>query len=98
MGQYHQFMNFDKKEVYSPKFLRKLTEWSYQRNDYMLEVEELLKTSWKGDRVFVVGDYVSDFYANSEHSDILLQIRNENPNIVLMSDYKYIYMGFYDLY
>ena len=50
MGQYHKFMNFDKKEVYSPNFLRKLTEWSYQSNDYMLDVEELLKTSWKGDR------------------------------------------------
>ena len=91
MGQYHQFMNFDKKEVYSPKFLRKLTEWSYQRNDYMLEVEELLKTSWKGDRVFVVGDYVSDFYDNSEHSDILLQIRKENPNYRNRSIYDYPY-------
>ena len=91
MGQYHQFMNFDKKEVYFPKFLRKLTEWSYQSNDYMLEVEELLKTSWKGDRVFVVGDYVSDFYDNCEHSDILLQIRDENPNYSNRSIYDYPY-------
>jgi len=91
MGQYHQFMNFDKKEICSPKFLRKLTEWSYQGNDYVLEIEELLRTSWKNDRVFVVGDYVSDFYDNSEHSDILKSIREENKEYQDMSIYDYPY-------
>lgn len=91
MGQYHKFMNFDKKEVCSPKFLRKLTEWSYQGNDYLLEVEELLRTSWKNNRVFVVGDYVSDFYDNSEYSDILKSIRAENKEYTDISIYDYPY-------
>ena len=62
MGQYHKFMNFDKKEILNPPGLLKLMEWSYQQNEYMLQIENLLKTSWKGDRVLVIGDYADDFY------------------------------------
>ena len=55
MGQYHKFMNFDKKEILNPPGPLKLMEWSYQQNEYMLQIENLLKTSWKGDRVLVIG-------------------------------------------
>lgn len=78
MGQYHKFMNFDKKEVIEPPSFRKLTEWSYQLNDYLLDVEELLKTRWKNDQVLVIGDYVSDFYENSSHSKMLKSILKSN--------------------
>lgn len=91
MGQYHQFMNFDKKEICSPKFLRKLTEWSYQGNDYILEIEELLRTTWKNNRVLVVGDYVDSFYYDSEHSDILESIREENQEYNNLNIYDYPY-------
>jgi len=78
MGQYHQFMNFDKKEILVPSSLRKLMEWSYQKNDLVLSVEELMKDRWKGDRVLVIGDYVDEFYENEKSSEILNAIRKEN--------------------
>jgi len=78
MGQYHKFMNFDKKEILISIPLRKLMEWSYQKNDLILSAEELIKDRWKGDRVLVIGDYVDEFYENKKSSEILAQIRKEN--------------------
>ena len=69
MGQYHKFMNFDKKEILEPPSFRKLMEWSYQENEYMLHLENLLKTSWKGDRVLVIGDYVNEYYDGEYSSE-----------------------------
>lgn len=91
MGQYHKFMNFDKKEVIEPPSFRKLTEWSYQLNDYLLVVEELLKTRWKNDQVLVIGDYVSDFYENSPHSKMLKSILKSNWLYHGKSIYNYPY-------
>lgn len=91
MGQYHKFMNFDKKEILEPPHLRKLMEWSYQENEYMLCLENLLKTTWKGDRVLVIGDYVSDFYDGSYSSEILDKIRKENKKYDIESIYDYPY-------
>ena len=91
MGQYHQFMNFDKKEVIEPPSFRKLTEWSYQLNDYLLDVEELLKTRWKNDKVLVIGDYVSDFYENSPHSKMLKSILKSNWLYHNITIYNYPY-------
>lgn len=91
MGQYHQFMNFDKKEILQSSYGIKLMEWSYQKNDLLLQVEELLKSRWKGDRVLVVGDYVDEFYDNSKASKLLKNIRNENSQEQTENIYYYQY-------
>ena len=91
MGQYHKFMNFDKKEVLSPQGFLKLMEWSYQQNEYMLQIENLLKTSWKGDRILVIGDYAPDFYENSYSSELLKNIREENEEYQCNNIYSYPY-------
>lgn len=75
MGQYHKFMNFDKKEVVEVSGFSKLMEWSYQGNDYLCAVEKLLKTKWKGDRVLVIGDYVDESYDDPRFESILSQIQ-----------------------
>lgn len=91
MGQYHKFMNFDKKEILEPPGLLKLMEWSYQKNEYMLQVENLIKTSWKGDRVLVIGDYADDFYDESYSSKLLKIIRDENKDYNINNIYDYPY-------
>lgn len=91
MGQYHKFMNFDKKEVLETPGLSKLMEWSYQKNEYMLQVENLMKTSWKGDRVLVIGDYASDFYKGQYSSELLKTIREENKEYNVNNIYHYPY-------
>lgn len=91
MGQYHKFMNFDKKEFLNPPGLLKLMEWSYQQNEYMLQIENLLKTSWKGDRVLVIGDYADDFYEGEYSSELLKTIREENKEYGLHNIYDYPY-------
>ena len=91
MGQYHKIMNFDKKEVLEPPGFRKLMEWSYQENEYMLQLEHLIKTSWKGDRVLVIGDYADDFYEDMYSSDVLKDLRNENKSYNLNNIYDYPY-------
>lgn len=90
MGQYHKFMNFDKKEVIEPSSFRKLTEWNYQLNDYLLQVEKLLKTTWKGDNVLVIGDYVEDFYNDKRFKNTLKQIcKNNSYNEKNIYNYPY---------
>lgn len=91
MGQYHQFMNFDKKEMLKSPYLNKLTEFSFQRNHLLLQIEELLKTKWKGDRVLVIGDYAPDYYDNNKSHEILKQIRQENQSEQSNNIYFYKY-------
>ena len=91
MGQYHKFMNFDKKEILEPPGFRKLMEWSYQENEYMLHLENLLKTSWKGDRVLVIGDYVNEYYDGEYSSEVLSKIREENKEYNIENIYHYPY-------
>jgi len=57
MGQYYKVINIDKKEYMRPNCGLKLMEWSYNRNPLILNLMEKLANEWKGDRVFVVGDY-----------------------------------------
>lgn len=96
MGQYHKFMNFDKKEVCEPPAFRKLMEWSYQGNEYLLAVEQLLKTRWKGDRVLCVGDYVSDYYNYDEFSSIFDEILKENKDYQEDSIYSFPYKEIFE--
>lgn len=57
MGQYYKVVNIDKKQyMYSDGGI-KLMEWSYNRNPLILNLMNKLANEWKGDRVFVVGDY-----------------------------------------
>lgn len=91
MGQYHQFMNFDKKEVCGPSGLKKLMEWSYQGNDYIHMVENLLKTTWKGDRVLCVGDYVDDAYYDERFIELFDKIQSENSEYNQFNIYFYPY-------
>lgn len=57
MGQYYVVVNIDKKEYIKPDCGVKLMEWSYNRNPLVLNLMKKLANEWKGDRVFVVGDY-----------------------------------------
>lgn len=63
MGQYYRIINVDKEEVlYSFDFGngQKLMEWSYCENPMCLAMLNLMADEWKGDRVYVVGDYADD--------------------------------------
>ena len=65
MGQYYKVINVDKKEYISPWDFdsgAKLLEWSYicsdgHANHFVAKMVQLMTGSWKGDRVYVVGDY-----------------------------------------
>lgn len=57
MGQYYKVVNIDKKEYMYSEAGIKLMEWSYNRNTLVLNLMKKLANEWKGDRVFVVGDY-----------------------------------------
>ncbi len=91
MGQYHKFMNFDKKEVIEPSSFRKLMEWSYQGNDYLCAVEKLLKNEWKGDRVLVIGDYIDESYDDPIFEKLLTEIQKENSSYGIGNIYWYPY-------
>lgn len=68
MGQYYQIINMDKQEVLHPDTFdcgAKLTEWSFNENDFVQAFLWLMTTSWKGDRVYVIGDYAEP----NEYSD-----------------------------
>lgn len=68
MGQYYKIVNVDKEEMLYPfKFNcgLKLMKWAYANNPMVLALYNLLATSWKGDRVYVIGDY-ADFSVPSE--------------------------------
>ena len=79
MGQYYKVINFDKKQYLDPSSFRKLMEWSYNANDLVLNLEKKLATEWKGDRVFVVGDYaLSSDREGCYDYELLRQLEMEN--------------------
>lgn len=60
MGQYYGIINIDKKQHIYPHDLdngAKIMEWSYIGNKMTNALMNLLGGEWKGDRVYVVGDY-----------------------------------------
>lgn len=88
MGQYYKIVNFDKKEfLYSWDYDcgSKLMEFSYigddlSSNGFVGALINLLQTSWKNDRVLVVGDYANVDYANEmlpEKADFISSLYGE---------------------
>ena len=79
MGQYHRFINFDSNEGFDTNGGWKLMEWAYVGNTTTKAFQQLMKTSWKGNKVAVVGDYCNDvledesFYSHKVFSDIVKQ-------------------------
>lgn len=60
MGQPFKIVNVDKLEVLSPYDYggrTKLTEWAYERNPMVVAFMNLLEERWRGDQVFVIGEY-----------------------------------------
>lgn len=76
MGQYYLVANIDKKEYMESKDVKKLTEWSYNRNALVLAMEEKMANEWESDRIYVIGDYASSNYV-LQWEDLLLSIENE---------------------
>ena len=63
MGQYYNIINLDKKEAMDPFDFdngMKLMEWSYTENRMCIAMMNLMAGPWKGDRVYVIGDYADD--------------------------------------
>lgn len=79
MGQYYKVINIDKKEYMRPDMGLKLMEWSYNRNLMVLNLMKKLANEWKGDRVFVVGDYAisQERERNSYDYSVLEKIESE---------------------
>ena len=83
MGQYYVIANVDKKEFLHPHRYdngMKLMEWSYENNYLVNTMLNLMKNKWKGDRVYVVGDYADmDVYSDiDEHwHDTLEKLETE---------------------
>ena len=73
MGQYYMIVDVDKKEYISPWTYdcgAKLLEWGYivsdgSANSFVSAFNYLLEHRWKGDRVYVVGDYADIDYKNN---------------------------------
>lgn len=66
MGQYHKIVNLDKQLAITSWDYdcgAKIMEWGYTKCELPRLMKHLMATSWKGDRVIVVGDY-----ANAEHA------------------------------
>lgn len=62
MGQYFKYVNLDKKEFldHSSGGGHKLMEFSWEMNSICTTVKALLASSWKGDKVHLIGDYYDE--------------------------------------
>lgn len=76
MGQYYLVANVDKREYMQSNGFVKLMEWSYNRNPVVLALEELIVNEWKGDRVYVIGDY-ADSESVMHHADLIRDLEKE---------------------
>lgn len=62
MGQYYVIVNLDKKEMINPLNYGnglKLTEWAFSNANTVKLFMSLMLTSWRGDRVYITGDYAA---------------------------------------
>lgn len=69
MGQYYVAVNIDKRQVLDPHDYdngAKLMEWSYIGNRFVTALQNLITDEWKGDRVYVVGDYADELKNGSD--------------------------------
>lgn len=95
MGQYYIVANMDKEEYMESHNFVKLMEWSYNRNPLILTMEELMAKEWRGDRVYVIGDY-----ADGEQDLSNVEVIRELEKEVNLQDsqenslYMYIYNRF----
>ena len=74
MGQYYAAINFDKRQKVLPwDYVNgaKLMEFSWQGNNFMEAVENLLNNEWKGDRVLFVGDYAESYITDKAEFDYI---------------------------
>ena len=88
MGQYYKCVNLTKKEVIEPHDYNnglKLMEFSWEGNEVVKVLEYMLATDWKGDEVYVCGDYADeDYYNLSDNFKHIIIDSEEIP------EYKYI--------
>lgn len=94
VGQYYVVANFDKKEFMSSNFGLKLTEWSYNRNLLVVSMQEKMATDWKGDRVYVVGDY-ADSESEIKNTEL---IRNLEDEFINNTEFDSLYDMIYDTF
>ena len=76
MGQYFEIINVDKRQVICPHNYDnglKLMEWAYDKNAVVMAMVNLMADAWKGDRVYVVGDYAD----NEDENEIWVSTYNE---------------------
>jgi hypothetical protein len=85
MGQYYKLVNFDKREFVESWPLdcgAKLMEWSYCRAGMACALMNLIAGSWKGDRVYAVGDYADLEYSNenwfAEYKEMADELGTDN--------------------
>lgn len=60
MGQYFKVVNLDKREYLQSSGGVKLMEFSWEANPVCTTLKDLLSSSWKGDHVYLVGDYYDE--------------------------------------
>ncbi|EFP61822.1 hypothetical protein DWW36_02230 [Erysipelotrichaceae bacterium AF15-26LB] len=76
MGQYYLVANIDKQEYMECTGSLKLMEWSYNRNGVVLTMEDLMAKRWKGDRIYVIGDYAGS-EQECAHTEVLRELEKE---------------------
>lgn len=98
MGQYYKVLNVDKKVMLEPWSFdcgARLMEWSYWKCDMLLAMMNLMANEWKGDRIFVVGDYAEDDDPNETCYETLknlideLEIRDKQEDGYAVTVYGY---------
>lgn len=77
MGQYYLVANIDKQEYMECTGSLKLMEWSYNRNGVVLTMEDLMAKRWKGDRIYVIGDYAGS-EQECAHTEVLRELEKEH--------------------
>lgn len=80
MGQCYHIINVDKRQQLLPSDYDnglKLMEWSYDKNHMVLALMNLLCGEWKGDRVYVIGDYANLEYPDEVWAGTLSKLMEE---------------------
>ena len=80
MGQYYVIANVDKRQQMLPFDYDnglKLLEWSYDRNRMVMALMNLLSGEWKGDRVYIVGDYADLSNPDEPYCATLCKVMDE---------------------